>query len=199
MTDVPSDVVEYPVQRVTDWVYIPHLNRVYYKIVYQRIGGGNYTPQAQPLSVLLTCPLLLVDFEQRQFRKLKETTKKADRERRKKPRLGAWFLKRNLPLVEEEYVPTGGEQAVFILSLRSILIPWKAMSKPKKKTATKKRRRGRAKAPQPVETLAVTFYSIRFDLMVHPVLVRELYLEYWFPVDLLVYLKCHENEPPDYC
>jgi hypothetical protein len=137
------------------------------------------------LDDLLSCPLLLLEYEKKIFKNLRATVPKAERGKRKKPRLPDVIRKWNARLVKGEYIPSGEEQAIFIDGETTVEVPRRAAVK-KLKRRFQKQEAGAASNEAPT---AEVFYKVCFDMMVKPVLVRRVYMEYFYPLDLLSYMK----------
>jgi hypothetical protein len=75
------------------------------------------------LDDLLSCPLLLLEYEKKIFKNLRATVPKAERGKRKKPRLPDVIRKWNARLVKGEYIPSGEEQAIFIDGETTVEVP----------------------------------------------------------------------------
>jgi hypothetical protein len=148
----------YTVKKVLDWSYVRSQNRIFYKVVYAREDGSLYPPSLQPLEDLTTCPLLVAKYELRVFTAYKKKVK--ERFHRKKAPIPGFIKQKNRILIPNEHVPHGREQRVQILS-------------------------------ESVERISSrksdTFFHVLFDLSDSTVPVRRLFMEYYYPLQLLKY------------
>lgn len=164
---------KYPVVEVDGFGIATIEKRTYYRVVYKS-DEGVIERAAQPLETLMDCPLLMVDYELKRFKELVRSCRTGVRQR-----LG-FRMKKHFPLkwtktlrcdVAQEYIPNGRER------LQEI----------------------KGSFEKSVKNELDEFYKVTFEFSDKDSFVRRVFMEYYFPIDLLCYWKLNNLQGPEFC
>jgi hypothetical protein len=169
-TPAPSENVPvFPLRRIRDLVYFKDVGRYCFEVEWQEIDAvGNHTVTSEPLEHVMNSGRALFKFEMRQL-----SAFRLARQVGKKTCVGRKaripFAAVNRKRISSEYVPTGGERVKKILYSTKHEIS-----------------QGRF----------LEYYLVRFKGEPVYRLVRQIFLEYYFPLDLVLYWKLNHLPGP---
>lgn len=146
------------VEKVTKCKYNRKKERIEYGVIWEKLPGQRRPEKTdEPLHFLQKCPLLIFDYELKHFNAWKKKCEESEPLTRKEPLMGRF---RNFEVDHKlwEYVPTGKEH------VRKIYATW-THDKP-----------------------ATEFFYVRFyGSGKERHFVRRVYMDYYFPVDVLLF------------